>query len=158
LITTDRAERDVEEVCRNGRVIAVDVLGEAVQERFDGAVGTVSTREHEHIHVENDLHWVPGSCRTSDGECTQLRYVGAVVLRVFQTEFLNEGRAHGLRGRRDMSDGEEPDLRQMPTYPTEGLELLHDRFALPPCKAHPVQIYIDAVPDQDFGTCALASE
>lgn len=60
------------------------------------------------MYVENDLHWVLSSCRTGDGERTQLRYVGAVTFRVFQTEFLNEGRAHRLRGRRDMSGGIEP--------------------------------------------------
>ena len=49
-----------------------------------------------------------------------------------------------------MSDGMESDVRPMPTYPTEGLELLHYRFALPPRKAHHVQVRIDAVPDQDF--------
>ena len=57
-----------------------------------------------------------------------------------------------------MSDGIELDHQQTPTYPMEGLELLHDCFALPPRKAHRVQVRIDAVPDQDFGTCALASE
>ena len=50
-----------------------------------------SIRDHGHIYVENELRWVPGDCRAGDGKRTQLRYVGAVVLRVFQTEFLNEG-------------------------------------------------------------------
>ena len=109
----------------------------------------MSTCDHEDIFVENDLHWVLGNCRTGNGERTQLRYVGTVALRVFQTEFLNQWRAHGLRERRDMSDRIESDLRPMPTYPTEGLELLHYRFALPPRKAHHVQVRIDAVPDQD---------
>jgi hypothetical protein len=54
-------------------------------------VAAESTRDHEYMKVEIDLRWVPGVCCASDGKRTQLRYVGAVVLGVFQTEFLKEG-------------------------------------------------------------------
>ena len=67
---TNGAERDAEEVYRDSGIITVDVPGEAIQERFDGAVGTVSTCDHEHIFIENDLHRVLGSCGASDSERT----------------------------------------------------------------------------------------
>ena len=119
---------------------------------------STSTRDHEHIQVEDDLRRVLGGCRAANGERAQLRYVGAVVFRVFQAQFLDEGRAQSLRRRRDLSSGIELDPRQTPTYPTEDLELLRDLFALPPRIGDPGQVRIDAVPDQDYGTCALASE
>ena len=43
-------------------------------------------------------------------------------------------------------------------YPTEDLKLLHNRFALPSSIDDPVQVHIDAVPNQDFGTYMLAFE
>ena len=47
--------------------------------------------DHEHIQVEVDSPWVPGRCRAGNGEGAQLRYVGTVVLRVFQAQFLEDG-------------------------------------------------------------------
>ena len=43
-------------------------------------------------------------------------------------------------------------------YLTEDLTLLRNRFALPPSIDNPVQVRINAVPNQGFGTRTLAFE
>ena len=52
----------------------------------------------------DDLRWVLGGCRPSDSERAQLRNVCAVLLRVFNAEFLDKRRAQSLRRRRELSD------------------------------------------------------